>query len=358
MIVVVPTARSVDLDHLRPLIESGARFIVVDDSEGRVTIDHPQFEVHTWSDQARLLGDLAGAIPRGNGACRDYGFLLAWRDAGPDEVIVALDDDCKLEDDAWADQAEAALARSERPCVLGAGRHWNVLDLYADLTTCDLFPRGFPYSHRPGYRPSTFGEPVEVAPVFSLGLWRGIFDVNAIDKISGPAYIHDDIELQHESAVVPAGSLFSLCSMNMVFRGEAIPAVYQLPMAVDVMDGWRVDRYGDIWGGFILKHLADLRGDAVVAGGPMIRHLKAGDYTRNIWQEHICHLVNDEFLELLDAFAPTASGPGKPSYLELMAGLTDHLGTAAADASPLLAPYLVHLRGAMGAWIAALDRFS
>src|SRR5690606_39788870 len=59
-----------------------------------------------------------------------------------------------------------------------------------------------------------------------------------------------------------------------------------------------LDRYGDIWGGFILKHLADLRGDAVVAGGPMIRHLKAGDYTRNIWQEHVCHLVNDEFLEL------------------------------------------------------------
>lgn len=53
------------------------------------------------------------------------------------------------------------------------------------------------------------------------------------------------------------------------------------------MPGWVVDRYGDIWGGFILKTLMDLRGEALAVGEPMIDHLKEGDFLRNIWQEHV-----------------------------------------------------------------------
>ena len=58
-------------------------------------------------------------------------------------------------------------------------------------------------------------------------------------------------------------------------------------MNVPALPGWVVDRYGDIWGGFILKILMDRRGDALAVGGPMIRHLKDGDDQRNIWQEHV-----------------------------------------------------------------------
>ncbi len=101
------------------------------------------------------------------------------------------------------------------------------------------------------------------------------------------------------SVVIEKGKLISVCSMNMQFRRELIPVVYQLPMHVEVMPNWVVDRYGDIWGGFILKTLMDLNGENMAVGEPMINHLKEGNYTRNIWQEHVCHLINDEFLQLL-----------------------------------------------------------
>ena len=115
----------------------------------------------------------------------------------------------------------------------------------------------------------------------------------AIDKIRGPEYIHPEAELKHPSVIVESSMLISVCSMNMQFRRELIPVVYQFPMHVEVMPGWVIDRYGDIWGGFVLKTLMDLKGDAMAVGEPMIRHLKEGDYLRNIWQEHICHLVNE-----------------------------------------------------------------
>src|SRR6185436_8367950 len=109
MIVVIPCSRSIRLDYLTPLIEAGARFIVVDDSEGSIKIDHPQFEVYTWSDQRRMLGHLEKAIPRRNGACRDFGFYVAWATSSDDEIIVALDDDCSVEHTDFAERVEVIL---------------------------------------------------------------------------------------------------------------------------------------------------------------------------------------------------------------------------------------------------------
>lgn len=115
MLVVIPSAREVRLDYLEPLIAHGCRFVVVDDSPGRIRIDHPQFRVYNWGHQERDLGPLGCAIPRGNGACRDYGFLIAWRESDPGEVVVALDHDCLVPDPSWGSLAEAALEEASRP---------------------------------------------------------------------------------------------------------------------------------------------------------------------------------------------------------------------------------------------------
>jgi hypothetical protein len=138
-----------------------------------------------------------------------------------------------------------------------------------------------------------------------------------------------------------------------VFRRALIPAVYQLPMHVEVMPGWVIDRYGDIWGGFILKALMDRCGEAAAAGGPMIRHLKEGDFRRNIWQEHLCHLVNDEFVDVL---LRAAADLQPASYLEMIAELTESFRRVENRCSPILSNYFRHLTAAMTAWVYALSR--
>jgi hypothetical protein len=84
----------------------------------------------------------------------------------------------------------------------------------------------------------------------------------------------------------------------------------------------------------------------------MIRHLKEGNYLRNAWQEHICHLVNDEFLEML---AESARDIEPASYLEMMGALREELGRRTERCSPLLRGYFTHLNDALGAWVQALD---
>ena len=74
MIVVIPTNRSISLKYLEPLIDDGARFIIVDDTPGSISIPHPQFEVYNWNDRKRMLGPLDLGIPRRTGACMAFGF--------------------------------------------------------------------------------------------------------------------------------------------------------------------------------------------------------------------------------------------------------------------------------------------
>ena len=350
MIVIVPSNRSINLRYLAPLIDRGARFIVVDDSEGTIRVDHPQFEVYNWQDRRKMLGPLDAGFPRRNGASRDFGFYVAWKNSDPAEIVVALDDDCEVYHPDFAERVNGVLSSRPRPVATCEGNHLNILQLYEGVSP-NVFPRGFPYSARVNYGGASIGHEEARDVTFCLGLWKGIFDVNAIDKIKGPAYHHPDAKLIKPSVIVERDKLISVCSMNMQFRRELIPAVYQLPMHVEVMPGWVVDRYGDIWGGFVLKTLMDLKGDAMAVGEPMINHLKEGDYARNIWQEHICHLINDEFVELLLEVKQTIRSR---DYLGMMRELQDGFSRHIERASTMFKPYLRHLCFAMQAWNTAL----
>jgi hypothetical protein len=351
MIVVIPSARSIRLDYLAPLIEAGAKFIIVDDSEGTIRINHPQFEEYNWSDRRRMLGNLDEAMPRRNGACRDFGFYLAWRESADDDIIIAIDDDCMVEDADFAEQVKCRLSDSVTRVTVSCGRHLNILELYSNLDHANLFPRGFPYSQRAGHTRCRFEGQISGEVAFNVGLWTGVFDINAVDKIDAPTYCYPTATLLHENVVVPRNTLVAVCSMNMQFRRRLIPAVFQLPMHVEIMPGWVIDRFGDIWGGFILKTLMDIRGDRMSVGGPMIRHVKDGSYVRNIWQEHLCHLVNDEFIELLDCVCARI----KPaSYVDMMGNLCDEFAMRRDGASPILKAYLRYLDVSLRAWVALL----
>ncbi len=113
------------------------------------------------------------------------------------------------------------------------------------------------------------------------------------------------------------------------------------------MPGWVIDRYGDIWGGFILKTLMDLRGELMAVGGPMIRHLKEGASERNIWQEHLGHLVNDEFLSIIEK----AREQIKPAdYLTMMAHMSEIFERERENCSVILRRYLDVQIPATRAW--------
>jgi len=85
----------------------------------------------------------------------------------------------------------------------------------------------------------------------------------------------------------------------VAFLAEIVPAFYQLPMNVRVCNA-RLDRFGDIWSGYILKKLTDIRGDLITIGKPVVTHTKAGNTIREIQLEHFGNLLENYFYPLVD----------------------------------------------------------
>lgn len=354
MIVVIPSARMINNRYIAPLIEEGVRIVVVDDSNDQsITADSENILVLGYDDRRRMLGRFEGCIPRKNGASRDLGFYFASIHADDGEVIVALDDDCEVESDYFLKAAES-IGEQEIRSVKTGNRFYNPLDLYAFGSETRIFPRGFPYEERDRATDYEYDGNVTGKVVFNLGLWRGVFDINAKDKLSIPQYSFSDTELRYPQVAVQEGALVSACSMNMIFSKELIPAIYQLPMNEETGDGEIVDRYGDIWGGYICKKLIDIKGDIFSVGEPLIMHHKTDTTSviqKNIEQEKYSHTVNLAFCDLLDSACEDIT----PSdYLTMYENLTENLSGLADHYPPSLSDYLKRTVGKMGSWTQAL----
>ena len=349
MIVVIPSIRNINHKFISPLLHKDNRFIVVDDSgEAKIKSDNPQIEIFTYEDRKRILGKHEHCIPRKNGACRDLGLLIAYLESDEDEIIVCLDDDCEVYED-YEHKAKNSLGRKNLPLLSTSHEFFNPLSIYK--IDEDIYPRGFPYEHRGKEYDYEIQNNADVNIVFNLGLWNGIFDINAIDKLYLDKYAFDDAQLKYDQIAVNPGPLVSLCSMNMIFKKELIPAIYQLPMNIPIIPNWTIDRYGDIWGGFICKKLIDRKGDYLSVGAPLIYHHKADNITKNILQEHYSHIVNLKFCEFIErACEDISPAPYIVMYENLVSNIFDLENSYPAE----LKTYLFDLRDKMLAWVISL----
>lgn len=349
MIVVIPSIRNINLEYLKPLLNQGNKIIVVDDTdEERISVNAKEVIVLHYSDKKRILGNLESCIPRKNGVCRDLGLLMAYHLAKDDETIVCLDDDCQVFDD-YQNKAENSLGIKELPLVTTAHRFYNPLDLYEH--NIEIFPRGFPYEERGKPKDYSYHRITKKNIVFNLGLWRGVFDINAVDKLYLKKFSFDKVSLKYPQVAVCAGPLLSLCSMNMIMKKEVIPAIYQLPMNEPAVLNWQIDRYGDIWGGYICKRLIDIKGDALSVGEPLIYHHKDSSLEKNIRQEHYAHIVNLQFCDLVDK---ACEGIKKDSYLSMYDQFVYNLDSLKKGYPESLKNYLLPMVEKMKAWVAAL----
>jgi hypothetical protein len=148
-------------------------------------------------------------------------------------------------------------------------------------------------------------------------LWTGVPDINGFDKFGATPL--RSTGLREARVVLAPATATSLPSMNIAFLSEVVPAFYQLPMGRLLCAG-RLDRLGDIWSGYILKRLADIRGDLVTLGQPLVEHVKLGDTIREARAEHYGHLLENYFYDLIDeAAASVSAGDYARMYAHLAA---------------------------------------
>jgi hypothetical protein len=126
-----------------------------------------------------------------------------------------------------------------------------------------MHARGFPYCQRPGDMHFS-GWKENVSSVLNMGLWQGIPDLNAIDYLMYDAESDAGFR-QTDDFHLAVGEYAPICSMNVAFKPEIIPAFYQL---------WDNNRYNDIFSGVFLKRIADHLGKFISVGNPLCYHDK------------------------------------------------------------------------------------
>jgi hypothetical protein len=246
------------------------------------------------------LGEYSHLIPEASHAQTSFGLLYIWQ--GDFEYGVFIDDDTLPHDayDFFGCHLRNLQHEGEVTGVSSDEQWVNVL--YQNADEHGLYPRGYPYA---AMDEDISTEKVHVDDVVaSQGLWTNVPDLDAVrilmdGDLQGQAQTRTTAADFDEDFVAREGNYLTVCSMNLAFRREVIPAFYQLPMDDNE---WDVGRFDDIWSGVFLKRACDVLDKQIYNGDPLCEHNKAprstfSDLTNEVHglelNEHVWEIIDD-----------------------------------------------------------------
>lgn len=310
-----------------------------------------QRERDAWFE-ARGLSSFKAIVPKRSHAETSFGLL--YMQALPQFAFGVFIDDDTLPDDTddFFGGHMRNLEGGRDAALVSSDKRWvNVL--YQAFDRHRLYPRGYPYA--------AMGERVRVeatrtrSVVCSQGLWTNVPDLDAVrilqdGNLDGQATTRT-LRTDFGGEFVAADANFlTVCSMNLAFKREVIPAFYQMPMDDNP---WKIGRFDDIWSGVVLKRVADALGSQIVTGGPLCEHNKAPRSTfKDLAAEVPALELNEHFWEVLAA-APISSKTYRDATLELADALEK------ADAKNWVnGPFLAYTAERLRVWIDCCDRLA
>ena len=300
-----------------------------------------------WFEE-RGLADFGDIIPAASHAQTSFGLCYLW--ANDFEYGVFLDDDTRPhpEFDFFGRHLANLRFEGDVESVSSDERWVNVLHENADEH--GLYPRGYPYSAmgEETRTESTYADDV----VVSQGLWTDVPDLDAariladggLDGLARTRLSREDYDGTFATA---PWNYLTVCSMNLAFRREVVPAFYQLPMDDNP---WGVGRFDDIWSGVFLKRACDLLGKDVLTGYPLCVHEKVPRSTfSDLAAEAPALELNEHLWRVVDDAAA-----GAETYAEAYAAMAE--GLVAGDWSAYEnGAFLAYVGERMHRWLECLD---
>ena len=315
------------------------------------------------------VAEYAHLVPAASHAQTSFGLLYMWADDAF-EYGVFIDDDTLPHDDVdYFGRHMANLAFGGTVERVSSEKYWvNVL--YQNADEHGLYPRGYPYAAM-DETVETDSVAVESGEVVaSQGLWTNVPDLDAVriltdGDLDGQAQTRTTTDDFERDFVAARGDYLTVCSMNLAFRREVIPAFYQLPMDDNE---WDVGRFDDIWSGLFLKRACDLLGKRIYNGDPLCEHNKAPRSTFDDLANEVAGLeLNEHVWEVIDSVEPPVpraaqteslsedeTGDDADSYAAVFGAMADAL--AAGDFSEWNnGAFLTHCGEYMRDWLDCLD---
>ena len=258
---------------------------------------------------AKRFKEISVRLPWNNETRRNIGFLQAL-ELGCERLISIDDDNWPTEDDFIGGHLLTGKKWEHEIINEPSGFH-NICEHLAFKPKRTVFPRGYPFRLRGLSNKSTKinpNSPVKIG--VTAGLWLKEPDVDAITWLNGKV---ESIGYKGPNCFVLDQSTWSpINTQNTSVIRELIPAYFCIPMGYNVPGG-KIQRYGDIWGGYFLH--AVLKGTIyhVGFGRPLVSHLRnPHDYVDDLRQEYWGTILTDWLVsELRQKFIPEPNNIGE-----------------------------------------------
>lgn len=262
-------------------------------------LDIPQQD--TWGSE---FTDIYSRIPYNNETRRNIGFLNALED-GCERLISIDDDNFPTEDDFIGFHAQTGCTYSGEVLSSSSSFH-NICDTLVFNTEQRIFPRGYPFNLRQRTSDSrSFSASSGAVIGTTSGLWLRDPDVDATTWINqspqAAGYTGPDRFVLDNNTWSPINT------QNTSVSRELIPAFLCIPMGTPVPGG-RIERYGDIWGGYFLQAAIQNTTYLTAYGRPLVEHRRnPHNYLDDLRHEFWGMILTDWLLTCLkEEFKPGA----------------------------------------------------
>lgn len=270
-------------------------------------------------------------LPWNNETRRNLGFLCAL-EAGCERLIAIDDDNWPTDDDFIGGHSLTGKAWTKELVSEPSGFH-NVCESLAFEPSRAIFPRGYPFKLREtrNHQSMVAAHPRATIGV-TAGLWLQEPDIDATTwlngRVSAIRYTGPGVMALDQSTWTPINT------QNTSVTRELIAAFLCIPMGWDVPGG-KIQRYGDIWGGYFLQAILAGTPYHVAFGRPLVNHWRnPHDYVDDLRQEFWGTILTDWLLTLLrDCFKPTSA-----SIMERVLELTYFIEAEAIPKAPAWSP--------------------
>jgi hypothetical protein len=286
---------------------------------------------------------------------RNVGYLIAAE--GRAEVIITVDDDNFVTEEDFIGGHAIVGRQVSLPVVSHPSGWWNVCERLTTNRQRRFYPRGFPKSAQDWKTGPGRVTAQEVRIIANGGLWLGAPDVDATAHIEEPIEVTglEPLGGNRTCALAP-GTWCPLNSQNTAFDASVLPAMY-LPVMHDWIRGSRISRMDDIWMSYFLRAIADLRGESVAYGPPLvIQERNPHNFLNDLSEELPGYVLTEHIAGYLRRFHSDSA-----TYADAYLDLIYHLRESTEDDSKIdisQREYLRTLTLGMAAWLASIKEIA
>lgn len=257
-------------------------------------------------------------IPYNSDNRRNVGYLMAL-ESGRD-FCISIDDDnfARPASKFFAEHSIVAKGAAQSPTVNSADGWFNICKLL-DMQPANVYPRGYPYSKR--HTTPEISEAIQPATIrINAGLWLGEPDLDAMTWLVSPARAK---ALRGKSVVLGDSAWSPINTQNTSLHRDVLVSYYFVKMGYPLGGLMTLDRYGDIFSGYLAQACLRHLGDRIRVGTPAVDHRRnSHNYMKDATCEMGCVLLIEDFTAWLTEVKLSGSNY-RDAYLSLANAIDD-----------------------------------